>query len=107
MNARLSQLLRRLPVALGALAIALAIAACQSQEARLTEHMQRAEAYLKEGKSSEAIIEFKNALQIAPNDAKAHYGLAQAHLAAKEPQKAYWELLETVRLDGSNLDARL
>jgi tetratricopeptide (TPR) repeat protein len=107
MNARHSQLLRRFPVALGALALALVIAACQSQEARLAEHLERAEGYMKEQKASEAIIEYKNALQIAPNDAKAHYGLAQAHLAAKEPQKAYWELLETVRLDGSNLDARL
>jgi tetratricopeptide (TPR) repeat protein len=107
MNARLSPLFRRLPAALAALAIAVAVSACQSQEARLAEHMQRADAYMKEEKASEAIIEYKNALQIAPNDAAAHYGLAKAHLAAKEPQKAYWELLETVRLDGTNLDARL
>jgi len=95
------------PAAAIAVVLALALGACQSQEAKLADHMQRAEAYAKEGKASEAVIEFKNALQIAPNDAKAHYGLAQAHLAAKEPQKAFWELQETVRLDPSNLDARL
>ena len=91
----------------GALAGVLALAGCQNQETKLTEHMARADAYLKEGKASEAVIEYKNALQLAPNDSKAHYGLAQAYAANKEPQKAFWELQETVRLDGSNLDARL
>ncbi|RIL01570.1 MAG: hypothetical protein DCC71_17460 [Proteobacteria bacterium] len=90
-----------------ALAVLLAVAGCQSQEARLAEHVSRAEGFMEEKKPSEAIIEYKNALQIAPNDAKVHYGLAQAHLAANEPQKAFWELQETVRLEGSNLDARL
>ena len=91
----------------GALAGVLALAGCQNQETKLTEHMARADAYLKEDKASEAVIEYKNALQLAPNDSKAHYGLAQAYAANKEPQKAFWELQETVRLDGSNLDARL
>jgi tetratricopeptide (TPR) repeat protein len=86
---------------------ALTLAGCQNQESKLAEHMSRGEAYMKDQKPSEAVIEYKNALQIAPNDAKAHYGLAQAHMANKEPQKAYWELQETVRLDGTNIDARL
>ena len=46
-------------------------------------------------------------LQIDPNQAKAHYGLARAYLASKQAQRAYWELQETVRLDPKNLDARL
>jgi tetratricopeptide (TPR) repeat protein len=93
-----------------ALACALAVAVlagCQDDESKLAAHMERGDAYMKENKASEAVIEYKNALQIAPNDANAHYGLAQAHMANKEPQKAYWELQETVRLDGTNLDARL
>lgn len=89
------------------LLLALVLVACQSEEARLAEHMERAKAYLEEKKPSEAAIEYKNALQLAPNDAKAHFGLAEAYLANKEPQKAFWEFQETVRLDGSNLDARL
>lgn len=94
-------------VALGVLGVSLLLAGCQSQDDKLAEHLSRAAAYLEEQKPSEAVIEYKNALQIAPNDAKAHYGLAQAHLANKEPQKAFWELQETVRLDGANNDARL
>jgi tetratricopeptide (TPR) repeat protein len=90
-----------------AVAAAFALAGCQNQETKLAEHMTRGDAYMKDEKPSEAVIEYKNALQLAPNDAKAHYGLAQAHMANKEPQKAYWELQETVRLDGTNIDARL
>lgn len=91
----------------GALAGVLALAGCQNDEAKLAEHMTRGDAYMEDGKTSEAVIEYKNALQLAPNDSKAHFGLAQAYMANKEPQKAYWELQETVRLDGTNLDARL
>jgi Tfp pilus assembly protein PilF len=71
-----------------ALGFALALAGCQDQEAKLAEHMTRGDASMKDEKASEAVIEFKNALQLAPNDAAAHYGLAQAYMANKEPQKA-------------------
>ena len=83
------------------------LAACQDDASRLAEHMARAEKQLEDGKPNEAIIEYKNALQIAPNDADAHFGLAKAYLAAQDVGKAYWELQETVRLDPDNLDARL
>jgi tetratricopeptide (TPR) repeat protein len=96
----------------GALCIALwlsvgALAGCQDDAARLVEHMARAEKQLEDGKPNEAVIEYKNALQIAPNDADAHFGLAKAYLATRDVGKAYWELQETVRLDPENLDARL
>jgi tetratricopeptide (TPR) repeat protein len=91
---------------LGAFVLAVGLG-CQSEEAKLTEHLRRAEAYLEQEKASEAIIEYKNALRIAPNDAGAHYGLAKAYLAAREAGRAYWELQETVRLDPDNLEARL
>src|SRR5512145_2240643 len=84
-----------------------ALFACKSEEARLAEHQQRGEGFLKEQKWEEAALEFKNALSIDRNRAAAHYGLAQAHLGANDPRRAYWELEETVRLDPANLDARL
>ncbi len=91
-----------------AVVIALAgVLACESDEARLAEHLERGEAYLSEDKASEAVIEYKNALQLAPNEAAAHYGLARAYMAIKQPRKAFWEYQETARLDPSNHDARL
>jgi tetratricopeptide (TPR) repeat protein len=81
--------------------------ACQSEEARLAEHMERGEAFLAEKKWEDAALEFQNAVRVDPNSAPAHYGLAQAHLGANDVRRAYWELEETVRLDPSNFDARL
>ena len=95
------------PRAIALLAAALVLAACQDDAERLAEHQQRAEAYLEEEKYAEAIIEFKNMLQVDPNRADAHHGLAKALIREKKIRQAYWELQETVRLDPGNLDARL
>jgi tetratricopeptide (TPR) repeat protein len=94
-------------LALLLLGVALAAAGCSDDATRLQEHLARGEQYLTDAQFPEAILEFKNVLQIDPNQAKAHYGLARAYLAAKQAQRAYWELQETVRLDPENLDARL
>ena len=61
------------------IAIALLVG-CRSDEAQLAEHFDRGEKYREEKKHSEAIIEYKNALQIDPNHAGAHYGLARSYL---------------------------
>ena len=87
--------------------LALAAVGCQSEVDRAAEHMSRGEALLEEEKWDEATIEYKNATKLVPNDAKAHYGLAKAYLGKKEARNAYWELQETVRLDPSNVQARI
>ena len=94
-------------VRLGLVAATLALAGCQSQQAKLAEHIARAESYMKDNKASEAVIEYKNALQIAPNDPSAHFGLAKAYLTTRDVRNAYWELTESVRLAPNNIDARL
>src|SRR5262245_2292005 len=81
--------------------------ACSSQEAKLKQHQDAGDAYLKDEKWQEAELEFKNALAVDPNSAPAHYGLALAFLGEKDPRRAYWELEETVRLDPKNVEARL
>lgn len=96
---------RLLPV--GLLLGLAALAACQGEEARLAAHMSRADAYLEEEKPAEAIIEYRNALQLNPNLANAHWGLSRAYLATGEAGKAYWEVQEAVRLDPGNAEARL
>ena len=63
-------------ITLAALAVIviLVLAACQDDAERVEEHQSRAMAYLEEGKHAEAVIEFKNALQVDPNRADAHHG---------------------------------
>ncbi len=89
------------------LALVLMLGGCASDEKRLAEFMERGEAYAEQGLNEEAIIEFKNALQIDPNDAPAHEALSMVYLAASLPREAYWEMSETVRLDPTNINARL
>jgi len=87
--------------------IALAALGCQSDAERAAEHIKRGQALLEEKKWDEAVIEYKNATQLSPNDANAHYGLAKAHIGKKDPRSAYWELQETVRLDPNDVQARI
>lgn len=81
--------------------------ACQSNEAKLAEHLERATAYVEAEEWAEAIIEYKNVLQIDPNHAEGHFQLSQAYLRSQKPREGFWELRETVRLDPSNHDAKL
>jgi tetratricopeptide (TPR) repeat protein len=83
------------------------LAACQDDATRLQEHMTRGEDYAKGERYEEALIEFKSVLQIDPNDAKAHYGLAHAYFRIQKPREGFWELRETVRLDPANHSAKL
>jgi tetratricopeptide (TPR) repeat protein len=84
-----------------------ALAGCQAEEERLADHLARGDAYLEEEKYPEAIIEYKNVLQIDPNHGGAHWGLARSYLGNKETRDGFWELRETARLDPGNLEARL
>lgn len=99
--------MKLLGVARACLALALALASsCADEATRLESHRSQGEAYLEEKKYPEAIIEFKNVLQIDPNDAAAHFGLARAFLG-EGSGRARWELQETVRLEPTHDEARL
>ena len=89
------------------LPLLLLLPACQPDEERLAEHMTRGEEYFENEGYEEAIIEYKNVLQIDPNHAAAHHGLALAFLRAGKNRDAFWELRETVRLDSENFEAKL
>jgi tetratricopeptide (TPR) repeat protein len=90
-----------------AVVLCAAFLACQSDEAKLAGHLERGEAYAKEGQHAEAIIEFKNVLQIDPNHAGAHFALAKSYLSSNKLREGYWELRESARLDPKNLEAKI
>lgn len=91
----------------GALASSTFLLGCADDADRVAKFMANGEAYVAEGKHDEAVIEFKNVLQIEPENAAAHEALSLAYLETKKPREAYWEMSETVRLDPSNVEARL
>lgn len=80
---------------------------CQSDEERAASFVERGNQYVEDGQHEEAIIEFKNVLQIDPENAAAHEALSLAYLEVEKPREAYWEMSETVRLDPGNVQARL
>ncbi len=95
--------------ALGCAVVALSsvVVGCADDADRVAKFMENGESYVAEGKHEEAVIEFKNVLQIEPENAAAHEALSLAYLETEKPREAYWEMSETVRLDPQNIEARL
>jgi len=87
--------------------VALCAASCSNPEKAKAEHVARGEAFLKERRYQEAVIEFRNAAQIDSQLAPAHWGLAQAYEALGRAGEYIEELQLTVKLDQNNLAARL
>ncbi|HVY81194.1 MAG TPA: tetratricopeptide repeat protein [Steroidobacteraceae bacterium] len=52
---------------------ATALVACDGADARRLSHMKRGQEYFDQGNYEKARVEFRNALQITPNDAEARY----------------------------------
>jgi len=87
-------------------ACSLVMGACQDDAEKAVEHLSRGAAYQTAKDYPSAIIEYKNVLQLDPNNSAAHWGLAKGYLANQQIQEGFWELRETVRLDPDNKDAR-
>ncbi len=95
----------------GSLALILVVLAgvqgCGNSEEKLAGHLTRAEEAFENDEYAEAIIDYRNALQIDPKNAEAHYGFARSLLETGKIADSYWWLSETVRIDPRNWDARL
>ena len=89
------------------LILLLAFLGCASDEERIAQFLERGETYVAEGQDEEAIIEYKNVLQIDPEHAEAHFALSKALLRVGKVREAYWEMSESVRVDPENIEARL
>jgi cellulose synthase operon protein C len=82
----------------------LSVASCSRNP---DKYVASGDKYFKAGKFNEAAIQYRNAIQINPKLAQAHYQLARAYLELKSFQPAYEELRETVALDPRNSEAQL
>ncbi len=80
---------------------------CTSDEEKLQDFMQKGDGYREAEQYKEAIIEYKNVLQIDPNVADAHRALAESYLKSGQLREGYWELSETVRLAPDDVDSRI
>ncbi len=100
-------MIQKRPLVVVGLAIGLALlAACSGTAARKAHYIDRGQAYLAEGKLDKARVEFSNALQIDPNDAKARYfaGLIAEKLA--RPRDAVANYQAAIEADPNMIAAR-
>ena len=99
-NARLCSL------AIGAALLAL-FSCSRDPDQQKRQYLNSGEQYFNAGKFQEAEIQFRNAIQIDPGFAAAHYQLAHTYLRLRNPAAAFLELTETVNLDPKNHGAQL
>ena len=88
------------------LAALLSLSGCTNPEKAKADHLNKGDAFLKDGKFQEASLEFRNAIQIDENFAAAHWGLARAYEGLLRFPEMHDELRKTIALDASNLEAR-
>ena len=96
---------RRLSCALVGCALTL-LAACGGAKSRYLEHMQRGEQYLSQGNLDKASVEFRNALQIEPRDARACYENGQVQERRGDVRQALGSYLAAIELNPDYTPAR-
>lgn len=87
--------------------IALLLAGCRTPEQKKARFLATGNQLLKKQDYKRAVLQFKNAVQLGPKDAEAHYGLAQAYLALGGFKPAVAELFKAAELDPKNAKAQL
>jgi tetratricopeptide (TPR) repeat protein len=70
-------------------------------------YLQSGDKYFQRARYQEAVIQFRNAIEIDPRFAEAHWQLARTFLRLRNSEAAFRELHETVRLEPRNADAEL
>src|SRR5690242_3496591 len=83
--------------------------ACQTltPQQRALKQLAIARKDAKDGKNSQAIIEYRKALESDPKLAIAHFELGQLYLGNKDLLSGFRQVSMAVQLDGSNVEARM
>ena len=89
------------------LSLAIVLAACGSPEDRKAEYFQKAEALFEQGEFEKARLEYKNVLQIDPEDIKAHYKLGLTQENLQEWRSAAGHYNKVLELDPAHTKARI
>ena len=85
----------------------LLLVGCSSKEEKKTKFYNKGQVLYEKGDYVKASLEFRNAIQIDPNFARAYYMLGMAEFKEKSWQKAFGYLSKAVELDPEILDAQV
>ncbi len=97
----------RCPIVLFAvvLAILLCLAGCASDAEKLAKHLKRAEALVAQQRYNEALIEYKNASQLDPENDNIHFQLGEIYLRLQNFESATRSFGQAINLNENNLAA--
>lgn len=90
-----------------ALVVAAILTGCTTDRSKQKAELQeKAKAYLAQGKNAEAVIELRNAAEIAPSDAGIHFALAQAYQRTGQVGQAREQYKKSLTLNPSQPQAQ-
>lgn len=96
----------RLVLVLGCVAAFLA-GCSRDPNVRKQKYFESGERYFEKAKYREAVIQYRNAIEVDSSFTAAHYKLAESYLKLQDWQRAFAELTRTVELQPDNYKARL
>jgi len=74
---------------------------------RKQKYYESGQRYAAKGKFREAVIEYRNATEVDPTFAAAHFQLGETYLKLQDWQRAYAELSRTLELQADNYKAHV
>lgn len=86
--------------------LASAMTGCGGAEARKARYLEKGEQFFVAGNYEKASVEFRNALQIAPNDAEARYKVARVAEKLGNPRDAFGHYMAAIDADPKHMPAR-
>jgi Tfp pilus assembly protein PilF len=80
---------------------------CASKEEKEARHLERARQYVEKTEFKKAVIEFRNVVQLDPENDAAHYELGETYLKLQQGREAFQSFSRAVSVNPENMKAQL